>query len=418
MLDSRTTESAEKEESNDAKWAAEAFAFLRLFQRVGNQIWGLILLEVGWALLLMLVGKLSEPDSKPVLRLPWFAEDGHFGLEDIPLTSLFPIGGLALVVVWLFSSGLHIYVALFVQRLLRPLLIAGGGIIGTLLIVLQILFEWPLIVKRRKEQRYSDIKRILEPLHESNEYKATTSADARRQQRWQTYMSAMHQELISTRPSMKKGFALWMTLLLERGLDWVGERISSIASSGRIGLAPFYSYSFSEEEKAVKAPLQIFAGAVGQLRVWMRDLNAVRFMYFRALPPLFKVMTEQRARVIRKLLGLDAVLWGSYLSTAPPCLWLNVEYAMRKTQARRAKVEGREDVNLFYATSLDVNEPLIILDQDDLTDSYIGVSLALLQALQTRREHKPWILPQMRENMDQLRYNISDRRLSKSALSR
>ena len=46
------------EQKASAKWAAEAFEVLRLFQRFGTRLPGLLGLEVGWAGLLVLVAKL------------------------------------------------------------------------------------------------------------------------------------------------------------------------------------------------------------------------------------------------------------------------------------------------------------------------------------------------------------------------
>jgi len=93
------------------------------------------------------------------------------------------------------------------------------------------------------------------------------------------------------------------------------ERIDSIAL---IGLAPFHSYSFEEEQKSAKAPLQIFAAAIRRLRLGLSDRKIVRHISFIVIPDIVSVESEESARRWRALFGMDTLLWGSYLSTSPP----------------------------------------------------------------------------------------------------
>lgn len=46
-------------EKSEAKYAAEAFELFRLFDRIGRSFYGLLLLEIGWLLILILAAKLT-----------------------------------------------------------------------------------------------------------------------------------------------------------------------------------------------------------------------------------------------------------------------------------------------------------------------------------------------------------------------
>ena len=77
------------ESKAEGKWMAEAFDFLRLFRRVGRNGFGLLILEIGWALLVLLLGQLPHPDGPPAVELPLTLQDqtlqlGHFRLLKLP----------------------------------------------------------------------------------------------------------------------------------------------------------------------------------------------------------------------------------------------------------------------------------------------------------------------------------------------
>jgi hypothetical protein len=391
----------DKSEATGAKWAAEAFAFVRFFQRVANQLWGLILLELGWALVLVLASKLTPQDSPPVLRLPWLTADRHLAMQDVPLTSVFPVGSLVVCGVWLVSSGSYVYISLSTRRALRRLAVVTGWIVFFALAAIQIPFELPLIARVRRRQPYGEVKKIVAVARQEEQRRASDTRQRRKQRRQQVYLREVSALLSADRPPVEPGPLLSIYRAVDRWGSRLAKRLANITSSGRIGLAPLYSYSFIEDEKAAKAPLQMFAGAVGQFRAHTRRLDAVRHMHFDVLPPIFKVTTERRARLIRKLLGLDALLWGSYLAGVPSRLWLNIEYAHPSSTDQRED----DDADLFR-NFFDVDAPVVVIDQDDLVDAYIVIAVTLLQALQARSQRrKPSLFP----HTDKLYYSIGDR---------
>ena len=108
------------------------------------------------------------------------------------------------------------------------------------------------------------------------------------------------------------------------GLSWV-------RSGGRIGLAPIYSFTFGEDQRAAKAPLQTFASGVDRLQNKLSRLASVQLMQFEVLPIAVNVTTRRRAKMLRWLFGFDAVLWGSYVSTEPPQIAIQIETAFGST---------------------------------------------------------------------------------------
>src|SRR5262249_54763250 len=63
-----------------------------------------------------------------------------------------------------------------------------------------------------------------------------------------------------------------------------------------IGLAPFHSYSFEEEQKSAKAPLQIFAAAIRRLRLGLTDPTIASHLRFITVPDIVSVDSEDAAR--------------------------------------------------------------------------------------------------------------------------
>ena len=161
------------------------------------------------------------------------------------------------------------------------------------------------------------------------------------------------------------------------GLSWV-------RSGGRIGLAPIYSFTFGEDQRAAKAPLQTFASGVDRLQNKLSRLASVQLMQFEVLPIAVNVTTRRRAKMLRWLFGFDAVLWGSYVSTEPPQIAIQIETARPKPENdETAWSRAWRDLDLFGELSEIENEGIII-DQEDMLDAYVAIAVALVHALNAR----------------------------------
>src|SRR5436305_5701330 len=104
-------------EKSEAKWAAEAFDFLRLYSGVGRSMAGLLLLEIGWAAYLVLVGHFVGGDAgaKVVsLQRPKI---------DLQLTAIYAYGSIGISLLWAIFSGVHQYATLPLWRGVQNLLL-------------------------------------------------------------------------------------------------------------------------------------------------------------------------------------------------------------------------------------------------------------------------------------------------------
>lgn len=372
-----------EDDKSSSKWAAEFFDFLRLFQRVGGQLSGLLLLEIGWALLLSLVTKLSSTDSAPILGIPLISVDLQIYIIDVRLTSVFSIGALLIALGWLFNSETYLYFFLPLGRVLRFALIIVTHIVFIVLAIivgfpsflLSLPYELYLIGKWEKAQNPEKLKQTIEK-------------------------NGKEAVLNYARTQIKFKSSWLLELLGDRYIHL----LTALASVGKIGLAPIFSYSFEEDRIAAKAPLQIFANAIGRLRLKLGTLDVVRYIQFRTLPSIIKIETYERACQVRKWLGLDALLWGSYISATPPKIWLNIEQALTALQYDKRKSEDRENYDPFRPL-LDFDQYMLVIDQNDPFDAYIALLIALMLSLRARQTHKFTLYP---KGVDKLYYSLTD----------
>lgn len=367
-------ETSKKDAGNEAmgKWASEAFSFLRLFQKVGGQVSGLLMLEIGWAILLVFVAKLTLSTEKPVITLPWLSLSPYLELKirEVQLTTLFPVGALIIALIWLFTSGLYLYFSYPLSRFLRiPITIIVVTVYFLLLIVISVI-QLPIFLLW--EFRYRAWKRKIAP------------------EKLQKIIQEHGVKIVRGLAEKAIGNRTW---LFDLGDKLYSKAISLLVPNGSIGLAHLYSYTYAEDLQATKVPMQIFADAVGQMRLKLGSLQVMQLMRFHTLPPIWKVTTEDRARHLRKWFGFDALLWGSYLSVDPPKIWLNIEQALseqkeEKPTERTNSYESRWNLYndpLYYD---DIYETMMVVDQNDPFDAFIALTIGLILSLRAREKRK------------------------------
>ncbi len=376
-------ESETPEKESSVKWAREAFEFLKLFRREQRQISGLLLLEIGWALLLVLVAKLSAADSEPMLGVPWPWD--HWHARQFPLSTVFLVGALAVAGLWFFSSGLFLCLRLIVWRLLwYPLVLLSYAVaLAAFVVTLPVLLlGMPIEQYRIKHWEATQTK-----------YDRAKLAALKKDKR---------DVFLQLARDATKFRADWLT-------NWVGDLYASVmiglSSGSSLGLATLYSYSYDEDEKAAKAPMQILATAMGRLQIKLRSLPSLHYIRFRILPPIVTVTNSQKARFVRRLLGLDAALWGSYLSTDPPRIWLNIELPPTGEKIDdKHKLVRSSEVDPFHAYP--EIDPAIEVNQSEMWEVYVALLITLLQVLQVRQARKFTLYP---KGVDRLYYSYSDR---------
>jgi hypothetical protein len=170
--------------------------------------------------------------------------------------------------------------------------------------------------------------------------------------------------------------------------EWVGKQKVRLASVALIGLAPFYSYSFEEEQKSAKAPLQIFAAALRRLRLCLSDASLAPHVRFIVIPDIVRIESEEPARFWRGWLGLDTLIWGSYVSAKLPRVWLNLENR-QPSQPKSPRIALTEDrsidtVRWHPVKGRSLDDSMLEVDQDDPKVCYLVVPMSLLRTIRER----------------------------------
>ena len=170
--------------------------------------------------------------------------------------------------------------------------------------------------------------------------------------------------------------------------DKFSKRLAWLVSTGRIGLAPLYSYTYQEDEKAVKASMQLFTLASSRLSLTLRQHPAARRVGFSVLPPQVPVRNNVQVQVMRWLFDFDALLWGSYVSSEPPRIWLNIERRLAPISADSTDSERCAEIEAFRAGQVGDDLAMVTIDQRDPLDAYIVLLVTLIEALRSRELKK------------------------------
>src|SRR4051794_16598103 len=103
-MEDKATDKPEQDGAKDdkTKWASEAYAFLALYRHMGRRIPGLLLMELGWAILLSLASRFGAKDAAATIGWPTFP-----GVIEIPISVVYTVGALILLAIWVFTSGFY-----------------------------------------------------------------------------------------------------------------------------------------------------------------------------------------------------------------------------------------------------------------------------------------------------------------------
>jgi hypothetical protein len=364
--DEKTTDQSYKP---SGQWASEAFDFLRLFQRVNGQVQGLIIIEIGWTLLLLLAKGLSQTDTTPIISIPYPISlwPLKFLVADSRLTTVYTFGAILIALIWFFTSGLYLYLYLPLKTLLKIFVVSLVTIVLTIIVIIpaiiSVLVGFILARRWERKQDPEKIKQLREKFGANYTQKILEQVEKK---------NVIGEKIV--RPLIGN----------------YGKIISFLISTAGIGLAPFYSYSFEEDMKAAKAPMQIFAAAIGTLQTKLRNLDDLRKISFWSIPTVIKVDSAQRAHFIRRWMGLDTILWGSYLSIDPPLIWLNIEQEQSKGNSQKSSTENKLDSNKFhpFPRMARLKDYIIVVNQDDLLDIYIVLLITLIHTLNIRQDKR------------------------------
>jgi hypothetical protein len=107
-------------------------------------------------------------------------------------------------------------------------------------------------------------------------------------------------------------------------------------------------------------------------------------------------------------MGLDTLLWGSYLSIEPPLIWLNIDQERRRDKKESSSDEDL-DADKFYPFPriFQTKDYLVVVNQDDLLDIYIVLLVTLIHTLNLRQNERR---SGLFISLDKLGYSISAER--------
>jgi hypothetical protein len=383
-------------EELEGQYASQTVAYLTLFQRVGRSFLGLLLLELGWALVMVLVGKISG-DEKTAPRI-----------GSIPLTIIWAYGAILVFIGWAFYSRLYAYLIVCLTVVLKLLVDIAILALGLILILLdQVVLNPSLAPLRRRmvrrwivqyKQRW--IKDNVKGDPNSGTYLEDPEAAWAMwlEQYKQRHGNNMLEQLAAQDIVLKKDV---VTTFVQNAGEWL---LTPLHSGLRIGIAPLQNYAVTEDLTIARPGSQQFGTAVANLLVSLRHCKCIEFVHFPSLPTL---ASHRQAAVARRFFNLDALVWGQYTDH-------NNAAVSTFISNRRAEAAPR-DYGLDYQCKLfpgvmgsqqSVHLPALTFSTSDPTQLQFVLLAALLVALQGReaRGSNRWdrIYPSAREAIGQI----------------
>lgn len=417
------------------KKGSELFELVRQFSRINRSVYGLFIVQAAWvAFVSLLVKSLPQTEhpgcltfTMPGGRALWLRE-GDAWLY----------GALVWLVLWIWYSRWWIYLQLVAGRLIRVLvrvlyvLVVVMVLTAALLAlpVMALVAMWQVMTFPGWRRAHPDqeartrgqddfqpdtlgtaaLSRILPSLQDP------AKAEGTRREVSRTYGDALLKDMVSwdgldadARRRLRDAVGTIeaervVTKELERiraeggpnplgpfidVVVWLKARVQPLHSSARIGIAPMRSFNYTEDVMAAKAPTQIFAAALGRLK-W--DLSASRLMALVAmvgLPEHYIPDNFTEAAALRWLLGLDVLLWGSFVGEDGKGIWLNFD------RSALYRVTQEDWPSRLFPHRVLLAHPPVVIKYQDIWDTYLTLMLALLHVLQERdrppgRDDRPW----------------------------
>jgi hypothetical protein len=165
-----------------------------------------------------------------------------------------------------------------------------------------------------------------------------------------------------------------------------------------VGVAAIESFSFEEEQKSARIPSQLFAEAAGRLHARLDRLAPGIQLRVHMLPTVVRVRSPLGAQRVRRWLGYDVVLWGSFTDQAARRLLINL--ATRRASARQPG--GRKGHAVQVERELGPLRPSglpssVLVDQAQPIDGYVALLLGFAKAIAGRqfvvRPYSRWLDP-------------------------
>lgn len=399
------------EPKSGGKWAAEVYDFLRIFQKINSSVFGLLLVQIGWILFLILLNKLfpSGENFPPAsLNIP--------GYGDTKIINTYIPGAIIICLFWVIWSRFYIYLVLPIAGIIRKLV--RNKYFGALIVLPIALLNWVLHIfavplekklagkklnKIIDKESASDIlfnknTKRLKFLFRINAEEAKSEARMIFGQKLgRLYLDSDNlsdDEFDDLIVNIKKKL-LYDNAVEECGFNrdflskWFSRVIREWVSKAHLGLAPFSTITFEEGQNAVRAPSQLFTPSIQHLKWNLAHWELLYLFEFIYLPNHFIPDNSNSAELQRKLIGIDTIIWGSYLSDTSNLIWLNFA---RKPRAK-SKKDYKRTASTLFPLVFEFEIPLVVIDQGNIWHIYGVLVLSLIETLKSRGKPNSGSIP-------------------------
>jgi len=376
-------------EEDKTKYAAEIWELIQLFSRMGRTVYGLLALLVAWVLLLR-TGRetLSAVDVVDGLWLPSIDRWWPFRVAWFhpTISWLVVAGALGLVIWWLVHSRLLAFVWALVRHGLKPAVFVLGYVSPFLVLPLNVLLmplTIPMVALVRRARRRASRQRWMDRRKTS----LPNETDEQRAQAWTKHIEELESDKGKDAVENALTDGPWEAspwFIVNAWMALTGRVLRHILSGCRVGLAPITPQSYTEEFRAGKLPLQVFARAMTRIRGDLGELAILDRVRFFELPPSARLHQFSQAARYAWLFDTDVLLWGTYKLTDEKSISLNV---FRRFEASRTEGDdhGAAYQRRFFPSEVLMEFPALSFDQDDDQEVYIVLVVAEILALQSAR---------------------------------
>jgi hypothetical protein len=396
------------DEKTGGKWASEIYDFFRIFRRINSTLYGLLLVEIGWVLLLVFITKLTPTGGNtpmtPIVSLRW-----PF-LWEYRVVDLFLPGAALWALAWVLWSGLITYLWFFIRRISAHTSFWFFVLIGFIATVINVFLLWIVVpIEFIKAQnfirKFDPNKKTIILEEQTTRLRKILSERESKEENWLNAVVKIgwqnanlffkeHKSEKDEKKLLKRikrivlynyaveeiNFNRWF--IHTRTWNVLRKRLNNIHTQTYIGFAPIESYSYEEDIMAAKAPAQAYSSAIDHMRMKLAQIELMKFLHFDILPNHFKPSSISEASFMRKILGFDLLLWGSYIEGQPNKIWLNIAHNVKKPDVKN-KTEDSDDASQddysVFPLVFNFNYSKMVVDQSIFLDTYAALIIAVIQ---------------------------------------
>jgi hypothetical protein len=377
-------------DENATKLDSKMVELLKLLQRFGQSVTGLLILEIGWTSLLVLASKLVRES------------DGIQRIGNIPLDIVWLYGAIFILIGWIVYSRLYAYLVVPAVIVLKPvadfifaIFVLACGVFDSLrnrLIAARrqrMIDDWlhkhrinRVDVYRKKDKEFIDLGKI-EKIRSEEELNAHYDQwlEALKKDRGNDVMRRVASDEIPLKNDIYK-----------YALAKFGKRLLTPLHSGvRVGIAPLINYSSGHTLVSLRSPLEQFGGAIANVISRFNKIEGMEHVHFYPLPSHFPVRTHARAEFAVRLFNLDALVWGQLNEDQrSACVQVLTRASLKKKEAedtRSKRAKQRTVSDLFPIEPIPNISTLRFAPSDDL-ECHIVLVVAVLESLESYLHEK------------------------------